>query len=258
MSQTLLMIHGVGCGGDAWDVMRPGFERAGWRCHAPTLFADKRTREAPPADLSFLQLHDYVEAMAEEAARIEAESGHKPAVIGHSMGGLIAQKLCERGLARAAVFLTPAQPKDCQVFDPRVLFTFWNIVAANDPTRTYKVWRPGFFWGVLNAVPPERREAIYASALFDSGRVYRDLAEVEKDPHRTAIVDETRVTCPTLTIAAGRDRATVPAAVRKVAVKYARGGGDFIEYPDNAHWIVDEPGTDAVAADIVSWLGAKA
>jgi len=30
--------------------------------------------------------------------------------------------------------------------------------------------------------------------------------------------------------------------------------GDFLEYPRNAHWILDEPGTDKVAADIAAWL----
>jgi pimeloyl-ACP methyl ester carboxylesterase len=254
---TLLMIHGVGCGGDAWDVMRPGFEAAGWTCAAPTLFADKRTIEAPPADLSFLTLGDYVTAMADQARQIAEETGEKPAIIGHSMGGLIAQKLCAMGLARAGVFLTPAQPSDCRVLDLRVLFTFWNIVAANDPTRGYKVWRTGFDWGVLNAVPPARRAAIYAKARHDSGRVYRDLGEPDKDPAKVAEIDARAIAVPTLTIAAGLDRATVPAAVRKTAAKYAAVGGDFLEYPNAAHWIVDEPGTEGVVADIVRWLSIK-
>jgi hypothetical protein len=41
-----------------------------------------------------------------------------------------------------------------------------------------------------------------------------------------------------------------------VAAKYAASPvkGDFIEYPDHAHWIVDEPGADKVVADIARWL----
>ena len=73
-------------------------------------------------------------------------------------------------------------------------------------------------------------------------------------------VDESKVAIPTLTIAASKDRATLPKGVRKVAAKYARSPvpGDFIEYPDHAHWIVDEPGTDKVAADILGWLSRAA
>ncbi|HBX91595.1 MAG TPA: alpha/beta hydrolase, partial [Hyphomonas sp.] len=32
MTKSLLMIHGIGCGGEVWDRMRVGFEAAGWNC----------------------------------------------------------------------------------------------------------------------------------------------------------------------------------------------------------------------------------
>ena len=249
MSKTLLMIHGIGCGGDAWDRMRPGFEAAGWACDAPTLFPDQRTLDNPPVTLSDLGFDDYVAAMAEAARKIARETGAKPAVIGHSMGGLIAQCLAERGLVSQAVFLTPAQPKECAEVSLSVAYTFLNILLTRDRKRAYKVWRSGFRFGVLNRVPRRRHEAIYARARFDSGKVYGDLTDGIE-------VDEGLVTVPTLTIAASHDRATLARAVRKVGEKYARAPvpGDFFEYPDNAHWIVDEPGTDAVVADIVEWL----
>lgn len=250
---TLLMIHGVGCDASAWDVMKPGLEAAGWTCEAITLFPDRRVRENPPASLPELGFDDYVEASAAEARRLTARDGAKPAVIGHSMGGLIAQVLAERGEVSKAVFLTPAQPKDCAAIGLPVVWTFLNIITKQDRTKSYKVWKTGFKWGVMNRVPRERHEAVYATALYDSGKVYGDLTD-------GVVVDETRVTIPTLTIAAAKDRATLPKGVRKVAAKYARSPvpGDFIEYADHAHWIVDEPGTDKVVADIAAWLGRAA
>jgi len=102
---------------------------------------------------------------------------------------------------------------------------------------------------VLNKVPSRRHAEIYADALYDSGKVYGDIADGIE-------IDETLFTIPTLTIAAGADRATPAKAVRKVGQKYAKSpvAGDFLEYPNNAHWIVDEPGTDKVVSDIVAWL----
>lgn len=246
----LLMIHGVGCDGSAWDRMKPLFEAAGWTCHAPTLFPDRRVRENPPATLSDLGLHDYISAMRAEAARITAMSGEKPAVIGHSMGGLIAQALTESGDVSKAVFLTPAQPKDCAVIGPSVAWTFLNVILSQDRKRAHKVWKTGFRYGVLNCVPKARHDEIYVGALYDSGKVYGDITDGIE-------IDETRITIPTLTIAATKDRATLAKAVRKVAAKYAASPvpGDFIEYPGHAHWIVDEPGTEKVVADITNWLG---
>ncbi|WP_035617156.1 alpha/beta hydrolase [Hyphomonas johnsonii] len=249
MSNALLMIHGIGCGGDVWDRMQPGFEAAGWRCEAPTLFPDQRTVDAPPPTLPDLGFDDYVDAMVDAARALAKETGRKPAVIGHSMGGLIAQCLAERGEVSQAVFLTPAQPKDCAVVGLPVVYTFLNILLARNRAKSYKVWRSGFRFGVVNQVPRRRHDEIYARARFDSGKVYGDIVDGIE-------IDASLITIPTLTIAASRDRATLARAVRKVGEKYAKAAvpGDFFEYPDNAHWIVDEPGTDKVVEDIVAWL----
>ena len=249
MTKTLLMVHGIGCGGDVWDRMRPGFESGGWICEAPTLFPDKRVKTDPPADLPDLGLDDYVDAMAETARRLTEATGEKPAIIGHSMGGLIAQCLAERGLVSQAVFLTPAQPRDCAIISVSVIYTFLNILISRHRTRSYRIWRSGFRYGVLNKVARRRHEAIYSAARYDSGKVYGDIADGIE-------IDETLITIPTLTIAASADRATIARAVRKVGEKYAKSpvAGDFLEYPDNAHWIVDEPGTDKVTSDILGWL----
>lgn len=249
MPKSLLMIHGVGCGGDAWGVMRPQFEAAGWDCDAPTLFPGQRVKENPPATLPDLSLDDYINAMSDHARKITEKTGEKPAVIGHSMGGLIAQKLAERGDVSQAVFLTPAQTKECAIIGLPVIWTFANILVSRDRSKSFKVWRTGFMYGVANKVPKERRDGVYSAALYDSGQVYGDLSDGIE-------VDESQIMIPTFTIAASHDRATLPKAVRKLANKYAKSPvpGEFREYPDNAHWIVDEPGTDQVTADIINWL----
>ncbi len=255
MRQSLLMIHGIGCDGHAWDRMKPLFEAGGWICEAPTLFPNLRVRQNPTRDLTRLSLDDYIDAMRDAARKITAATGTKPAVIGHSMGGLIAQKLCEAGEVSQAIFLTPAQPRECAVIGPSVAWTFANVVLQRDRKKAYKVWKTGFKYGVLNAVDAARRDAIYAEALYDSGRVYGDISD-------GILVDESKINVPTLTIAATRDRATLASAVRKVGAKYARAPvpGEFVEYANHAHWIVDEPGTDQVVADCLAWLartGAK-
>jgi len=256
---TIIMVHGVGGTADAYSRLAPAFRDLGWKVETPTLRPDKRTADSPPADLHTLRLKDYVDDIEALARRIEAAEGVAPVLFGHSMGGLIVQKVAERGAGRAAVLLTPASPADARGGTSLAqTFTFANILFGGKlESRGHKIWKTGFSWGVLNRVPAAKHEGIYAGTVYDSGGVYADLAYPDKDPDRTAFIDETKITIPVLTIGGGRDRATPIDGVRKVGEKYARIGGDYREYADNAHWIVDEPGTDQVIADIAAWLTAR-
>jgi alpha-beta hydrolase superfamily lysophospholipase len=257
MEKPILLIHGVGCSGGDWAQVSGLLQARGWTPYAPTLFPEFRVKENPTGQLSQLSLFDYVEAMKAQAQQIERSTGEEPVLMGHSMGGLIVQKMLEQGIGKAGVLITPAAPADCGVQDPRLLFTFANVVLKGDPKLSYKVWKTGFRWGVLNKVPKARHAEIYAGALYDSGRVYQDLAKPELDPHRIGVIDETRISAPILTIGALEDRAAVISAVRKVAQKYARCGGDYREYADAAHWIIDEPRTPDMVVDICDWLARK-
>lgn len=256
---TIIMVHGVGGTADAYSRLAPAFRDLGWKVETPTLRPDKRKAQNPPADLHRLRLKDYVDDIEALARAVEAAEGVAPVLFGHSMGGLIVQKVAERGAGRAAVLLTPAGPAD--VHSPPSLaqaFTFANVLFSGKvEAKGHRIWKTGFSWGVLNRVPAAKHEGIFAGTVYDSGGVYADLAYPDRDPSRTAFVDETRISIPILTIGGGRDRATPIAGVRKVGAKYARIGGDYREYADNAHWIVDEPGTDQVIADIAAWLTGK-
>lgn len=256
---AIIMLHGVGGTGDTWSRFAPAFRVRGWRVEAPTLRPDKRLAENPPADLPKLRLKDYIDDIAALAAALEAETGVAPVLFGHSMGGLVVQKLLERGVGRAGVLVTPASPGDCR--GPRVpaqAVTFANILFSGDVgARSHKIWRWGFSWGVLNRVPRAKHPGIYAGTVHDSGGVYNDIAYPERDPERSAFVDETKITAPILTLGGARDRAVPIGDVRLLAEKYSRVGGDYLEYPDHGHWIVDEPGTDQVISDIETWLAAK-
>lgn len=250
--KTLLMIHGIGATASVWQRMAALFTASGWHCVTPTLFPDKRTPTDPPDDLPALGFDDYVKAMQDELERLTDINGVKPVVIGHSMGGLIAQKLAERNAASAAIFLTPAQNDDYKPITPSMAITFGNMLLMGDKAarkKPQKIWKTGFCFGVLNAVEKSRHKAIYAKAVYDSGKVYGQIRD-------GIVIDETKVAIPTLTVCAGRDRTTIPGMVRKTGHKYQKAAvpGDYIEFPEHAHWIVDEAGTDQVVDTLISWL----
>jgi pimeloyl-ACP methyl ester carboxylesterase len=259
MAKTLLMIHGYGCAGDCWDAAAKRLRAERYTVETPTLRADQRKVAAPGPGLADLSLADYIADMSALAASLSQRDGEAPVVFGHSMGGLIAQKLAEAGLVSGAVLFSPASPADARG-KPKLspLFAFLNAVLMSQPeTRTVKQWRTGFNWGVMNAVPASRRDALYARMVYDSGRVLANLAWPDKDPNKTATVDVDRIKVPLLVVAGALDRTTPVDDLRLVGQKYSAVGGDYVEYPNNAHWLIDEPGTDVILGDVINWLNTK-
>lgn len=216
---AIIMLHGVGGTGETWSRFAPAFRAKGWRVETPTLRPDKRLAENPPADLPTLRLKDYIDDIAALAAALEAETGIPPVLFGHSMGGLVVQKLLERGVGRAGVLVTPASPADCRgPRAPAQAVTFANILFSGDVGgKSHKIWRWGFSWGVLNRVPRAKHPGIYAGTVYDSGGVYTDIAYPDRDPARSAHVDETKITAPILTLGGARDRAVPIGDVRLLA-----------------------------------------
>lgn len=255
----IMMIHGYGCTGEVWEPMAAAFRQRGHRVETPTIRADERTHGRPPASLASRDLKTYVDDMEAEVRALAEACGEQPILFGHSMGGMISQKLAERGLGRAAVLLAPGSPADARG-KPSLApaFTFLNIaLAANPQTKAFKIWKTGFSWGVLNCVPADRHQALYAGAVYDSGRVLSDMAYPDRDPNRTVHIDESRIAIPILVCAGAKDRTTTIGDLRQVGVKYGRVGGTYREYPANAHWLIDEPGTDRIIADISAWLDER-
>jgi len=80
--------------------------------------------KAKPDDrLGTTSLLDYAEDIENEIRKLDA----KPIIMGHSMGGLLAQILGSRGLARALVLLTPAAPAGIRSLTPSVMRSFLRI-----------------------------------------------------------------------------------------------------------------------------------
>lgn len=257
MADTILLIHGYGCAGDVWNPVAARLRAEGYRVVSPTIRSAVRTVDGPRAGLAGLTLADYVAEMSALTQALAKEDGRKPIVFGHSMGGLIAQKIAEAGHADRLVLFAPASPADARG-KPKLssVFTFLNMALQSKPeTRAGKMWKTGFKFGVMNAVPAARHDALYATMVHDSGQVLADLAWPHKDPNRTAHVDTAKVTVPVLVLAGALDRTTPLEDVRRVGRKYP--AADLKIYPNNAHYLIDEPNTMSILDDVIAWLTGK-
>ncbi len=126
MTETILMIHGMWCGGWCWRKYKDFFEEKGYNCICPTLrFHDIDPKGLPDPRLGTTSLLDYVEDLEE----VIQELGVPPIIMGHSMGGLLAQILGSRGLAKVLILLAPASPHGIIALRPSVIRSFWSSLT---------------------------------------------------------------------------------------------------------------------------------
>ena len=213
---TLLFLHGAF---NTHEPFAPWVERlgaAGWDAVA----ASRRGRlGVGPARAKGLGIADYVD----DTLRVIEALGEAPIVIGHSVGGLIAQKVAEAGACRGAVLLAPAPPAMLTaqaVALPAYLAMMPKILAGAPVLPACSACERI----ALNRVPEAERKGIH----------------------------ESLVRVPMLVVAGAADRIVSLALCRATAARY---GAELKTYDDHAHWLVGEPGWTAIADDVAAWLG---
>ncbi len=246
------MIHGMWSCGRHWTLYENFFKAKGYFCVTPTLrFHDMDPKDPPHPELGTTRLLDYAEDLEKQIRLLK----QKPIIMGHSMGGLLAQIMGSRGLASALVLLTPAPPSGINALKPSVIKTFWSILT------TWGFWKNSHrlsfesaVYAVLNGLSEKDQKAVYETCVWESGRAASEIGFWLLDPNRSSLVDEVTVTCPVLVIAAKKDRITPCSVVRKVAQKYNRA--TYKEFENHAHWVIGEPGWERIAEYILEWLEA--
>ncbi|HJQ56448.1 MAG TPA: alpha/beta hydrolase [Vineibacter sp.] len=249
MDRNIVLIHGMWGTPHVWRHWRQTLEGRGWTVHAPALRHHDAPPLKPPAALGTASLLDYAADLEALIRRLPA----RPVVVGHSMGGLLAQMLAARGLAEATVLLCPAPPSGVFALYPSVLRAFLRIQLRwgwwKRPHRaSYKEAMYGSFNTCTDAIECEHE---FAHFVHESGRVLLEIGLPFLDSRRAARVDPSAVTGPVLVIGAARDRLTPAAVVRRVARRY---GAEHHEFTGQGHWVLGQPGWQDVAAFVTDWL----
>jgi pimeloyl-ACP methyl ester carboxylesterase len=251
MAETIFLIHGMWGGPWYWENYKHVFEQQGYTCVAATLpFHDMAPDEVPDPRLGTSSLLDYAAAMEQEIRRMDS----KPIIVGHSMGGLLAQILGSRGLAKALVLLSPASPAGIMCLRISVMKAFWS--AHINWGFWKKPMRQTFAeaaYSMLHLCPAKDQKEIYDRFVYESGRVACETGYWLFDRHSASRVDESKVTCPMLVIAGAEDRMTPASVVRHVAKKY-QAVATYRQFDNHAHWVVAEPGWQEIAEFVATWM----
>jgi pimeloyl-ACP methyl ester carboxylesterase len=234
----VLLVHGMCAGAWMWENYQTRLAAAGYESHAVNLRGRRGSK--PVRDIGKVSIDDYV-----DDTRIIAESLGKPIVIGHSMGGLIAQKIAEAGACHALVLIASAPPRWIPVANWTLLARQLKVLPDLVLRRPILPSRSDADVLMFNRTPLPDRDAQYAQLAPDSGRAGFEMSFGIIDVHQQ------RVTAPTLVVTGLDDRFVVPRVARALTKKYR---ATLKEFPTHAHHIITEPGWEKPCDEIIHWL----
>ena len=212
--------------------------QAGWDAWALNLRGHHGSRPVP--DMGRVSVLEYVEDV-HDCLRTFREA----VVIGHSMGGLVAQKVAEGGRVRAAVFATSAAPKGIRIVTWPVLARMPRYAGPIFASRPFSISAGDAAALLGNRLTPELQAWAYPRMVPESGRAAREMAL------GSIAVDPTGIRCPTLVLGAEHDRITPTSVQRKLAARY---GSQYLEAAGHAHLLMLEPGWERPFAGVLEWL----
>jgi non-heme chloroperoxidase len=237
-SRSVLFVHGMWGGSWYFRNYLYGAAQAGWDAWA----LDLRGHGLSPAPdgLGSVSLADYVS----DVRRCLDHLG-EAVLVGHSMGGLIAQKAAEGTGVAAAIFLTSAPPRGINALNWPVVSRMARYVPAMLGARAFTAGRAHADFLFLNGLTPEQRDWAFPRFGAESGRAARELAL------GGLAVDAGAVRCPTLVVGADLDRITPAALQRRIAARYR---AQYQEATGHAHMLMLEEGWERPFKDVLAWM----
>ena len=197
--------------------------------------------------------------VADHFAEIIGGLANKPAVIGHSFGGLLAQILAGRGLAAVSVAIDPAPFRGVLPL-PISSLKSASPVLSNPANRhravplTYDQFRYAF----ANAVSEEEAKQLYDTfAVPASGIPLFQAASANLNPWTEAKVDTGNAERGPLLVISGEKDHTVPWAIANSSYKHQshnEGVTEIVEIPGRGHALTIDSGWREVADTALAFV----
>ncbi|MFF5075618.1 alpha/beta hydrolase [Actinoplanes sp. NPDC000266] len=261
MSTPVVFIHGLWIHSVSWQPWQELFASKGYAPLAPGWPGDgdtvALTRDDPGAVAG-----PGVEDITEAYAKVIADLDEPPIVIGHSFGGLIAEKLLDRGLARAVVAISPAPIKGIRALPFSLLRSSFPVLSRPANKRgAVSLTEKQFRYSFGNALSAEESAELYERvAIPGPGRPLFEASSANFTRDAPTTVDTSRGDRgPLLLIANGKDH-TVPAVVVRGAHKlYGASSArtDLMTYSERGHSAPFDHGWREVADDTLTWLARR-
>lgn len=256
--QPVAFVHGLWLLPSSWDRWAAHFEAAGYIALTPAWPGDAETVQeanAHPehiAGVGITEIADHVEAVLSGLDR-------KPAIMGHSFGGLLTQILAGRGASAASVAIDPAPFRGVLPL-PISTLRASSPVLGNPANRGRGVplTFEQFQYGFANTVDEAEARTLYESyAVPAPGRPLFQAATANFNPWTEAKVDhENPDRGPLLIISGEKDHVVPPVVAQAEYRRQARNPGvtELVQIDGASHGLTIDSGWQAVADTALAFI----
>ena len=260
-STPVVFIHGLWVHGDLWQNWIELYREAGYDPIAPAWPGDGADAAATRANPDGL-IGKGGDELTAHYSRIIDQLPSAPIVIGHSFGGLIAQKLLANGKAAAAIAIDPGQIRGVKALPLAQIRSGWPVLR-NPANRGRMVMLTGdqFRYGFGNNLTQQESDELYDRWIIPGlGKIPFEVGY--SNFHRTspvAVDTHKNDRGPLLFIAGGSDHAAPEAVVRGAYKLYAKSTAttDLHVFPDRGHSLTMDHGWREIADNTLTWLAGQ-
>jgi len=254
----VVFIHGLWLLPSSWDPWATLFEEAGYVALTPDWPDDPPTVQGARAEPEILAKKTLRQVADHTTAVIDALE-RKPAVIGHSTGGLLAQMLAGRGLSAATVAIDPGVFRGVLPLPGSVLkgvgpFLLNPLTRGRAITLTYDQFK----YGWANALDEQEAKQLYdAFHVAGSGISLVQMGNANLNPWTEAKVDTKNPDRGPLLIIDGEKDHTVPWAIANAAYKRQRrnpGVTEIVKIQNRGHSLTIDHGWREVAETALTFV----
>jgi pimeloyl-ACP methyl ester carboxylesterase len=256
--RPVVFVHGLWLLPSSWDRWAKVFEEAGYTTLTPGWPDDPETVAEANAHPEVFA-HKTVGQVADHFDEICRTLKIRPAIIGHSFGGLIVQILAGRGLAAATVAIDPAPFRGVLPLPISSLKSAWPVLGnPANRNRAIPLTFEQFRFAFANAVSEQEARKLYDTfAVPASGAPLFQAATANLNPWTEAKVDtENSARGPLLFISGEKDN-TVPWAITNASFKLQERNSnvtEIVEIPNRGHALTIDNGWREVAEETLRFI----
>lgn len=253
-AKTVVFIHGMYMTPLCWEDWEKRFQAKGYTTLAPAWPGRQRSvqeLQTPDTELGKLTLSDILE----HVGSVIQAAGEKPILIGHSMGGLVAQLLHNRGLASATIAIDSAPPTGVFTTAFSFLKANWpHVTPFANPNSPVVMSFERFQYAFVNGMREDAQRAAFERYVVPESR------RVPRQSLFGAKVDFKKEQTPLLLIAGGSDHIIPAVLTRTNYKKYAANSSvtHFKEFSERNHFLLGQENWEEIADFCLEWIAANA